>query len=99
MTCCGRSHQWPPGGGGTGPARSPPTALATVVDGGTPAVFRMLPGDPHPFGWIRVQFNAALCRSWFGPGPWDRMARVWARRHPLGRAEPEAAEVAAQTLP
>ena len=78
---------------------APLPALATVVDGGTPAVFRMLPGDPHPFGWIRVQFNAALCRSWFGPGPWDRMARVWARRHPLGRAEPEAAEVAAQTLP
>jgi len=55
---------------------APLPALATVVDGGTPAVFRMLPGDPHPFGWIRVQFNAALCRSWFGPGPWDRMARV-----------------------
>ena len=78
---------------------APLPALATVVDGSTPAVFRMLPGDPHPFGWIRVQFNAALCRSWFGPGPWDVLARVWARRHPRERADPEAAEVAAQTLP
>jgi hypothetical protein len=78
---------------------APLPALATVVDGTTPAVFRMLPADPHPFGWVRVQFNATLCRSWFGPGPWDRMARVWARRHPLERADPEAAEVARQSLP
>ena len=45
---------------------APLPALANVVDGRTAAVFRVIPGDPHPFPWIRVQFNAALCRSWFG---------------------------------
>ncbi|HST64027.1 MAG TPA: hypothetical protein VLM05_02465 [Mycobacteriales bacterium] len=77
---------------------APLPALATVVDGSTPEVFRMFAGDPHPFGWIRVQFNAALCRSWFGAGPWDRIARVWARRHPAGAGDPEAVEVATQTM-
>jgi hypothetical protein len=77
---------------------APLPALATVVDGSTPEVFRMLAGDPHPFGWIRVQFNAALCRSWYGPGPWDQVARVWARRHPRGAGDPEAVEVATQTM-
>jgi hypothetical protein len=78
---------------------APLPALATVLDGSTPAVFRMLSGDPHPFGWIRLQFNVALCRSWLGRGPWDRMARVWAHRHPLERGDPEAVLVARQSLP
>lgn len=59
----------------------PVFALANVVDGTTHQVFRMRPGDPHPFPWIRVMFNVALCRSWFGPGPWDRLGDAWARRH------------------
>jgi hypothetical protein len=78
---------------------APLPALATVVDGTAAAVFRMPPGDPHPFGWLRVQFNVALCRLWFGAGPWDRMARVWAARHPLDRAAPVAAEVARASMP
>jgi hypothetical protein len=78
---------------------APLPALATVVDGTTAAVFRMPLGDPHPFGWLRVQFNAALCRSWFGAGPWDRLARVWAARHPIDRGPAGAAEVARASVP
>ena len=78
---------------------APVPALATVVDGTTAAVLRMPLGDPHPFGWLRVQFNAALCRSWYGPGPWDDLAQVWARRHPLDGGSPLAAEVARASLP
>jgi hypothetical protein len=78
---------------------APLPALACVVDGTTAAVLRMPLGDPHPFGWLRVWFNAALCRSWYGPGPWDRYPRVWARRHPLERADPYTAEVARASLP
>ena len=73
---------------------APLPALANVVDGRTAAVFRVIPGDPHPFPWIRVQFNAALCRSWFGPGPWDRVAQAWRGRHDLARAPREGAELA-----
>ena len=52
----------------------------------TAAVFRVIPGDPHPFPWIRVMFNAALCRSWFGRGPWDRVAAAVARAARPGAA-------------
>lgn len=65
---------------------APLPALATVVDGPTSKVFRMPLGDPHPFGWVRVLFNAGLCRSWFGPGPWDGIARTWMLRHPVEKA-------------
>jgi hypothetical protein len=78
---------------------APLPALATVVDGTTAAVLRVALGDPHPFGWLRVQLNAALCRSWYGPGPWDDLAQVWARRHPLDGGSPLAAEVARASLP
>ncbi|WP_308113832.1 hypothetical protein [Arthrobacter sp. ISL-30] len=65
---------------------APLPGLATVVDGSTSKVFRMPIGDPHPFGWVRVLFNVGLCRSWFGPGPWDNIARTWMLRHPLDKA-------------
>ena len=73
---------------------APVFALANVVDGTTAEVFRIRYGDPHPFGWIRVLFNVALCRSWFGPGPWDDVAQAWGQRHPAARADPEARLVA-----
>jgi hypothetical protein len=60
---------------------SPVPALANVVDGETEAVLRIIPGDPHPMPLVRVLLNAALCRAWFGPGPWDALARVWVGRH------------------
>lgn len=63
---------------------APVPALANVVDGTSSAVYRLLFGDPHPFPWIRVMFNIALCRSWYGPehGPWDDLGRAWWERHP-----------------
>ena len=73
---------------------APVFALSTVVDGTTAEVFRIRYGDPHPFGWIRVMFNAALCRSWYGAGPWDDVANAWRQRHPMGAADAEAREVA-----
>ncbi|MGY1639397.1 hypothetical protein ACI78V_22350 [Geodermatophilus sp. SYSU D00742] len=71
----------------------PVSALANVVDGPTESVYRIRLGDPHPFAWIRVQFNVALCRRWFGPGPWDDVGAAWARRHPVAAAGPAAAAV------
>ena len=65
---------------------APLAPLANVVDGTTSAVYRLIPSDPHPFPWIRVMFNAALCRSWFGAGPWDGLAAAWAHRHPPANA-------------
>lgn len=78
---------------------APVPALATVVDGPTRAVFRMPLGDPHPFAWLRVRFNVALCRDWFGAGPWDALDAVWEARHPLREAPGPAAEVARISVP
>jgi hypothetical protein len=77
---------------------APLVALANVVDGTTSAVYRLLPGDPHPFPLVRVVFNAALCRSWFGPGPWDTVAEAWLERHPPTAAGRESGAIATATL-
>ncbi|MFD4351473.1 hypothetical protein ACFWPX_02885 [Nocardia sp. NPDC058518] len=77
---------------------APVPALATVVDGPSRAVFRMPIGDPHPISALRVQFNAALCRSWFGTGPWDDLARRWMDRHPLEHAAPDVRAVVGASM-
>jgi hypothetical protein len=73
---------------------APVFALANVVDGPTPEVFHIRLGDPHPFAWVRVMFNVALCRSWFGNGPWDDVGQAWWHRHPPQSAPAQAREVA-----
>ena len=78
---------------------APVPALATVVDGPARAVFRMPIGDPHPIAILRVLFNAALCKSWFGPGPWDALAERWLSRYPVAHAPSDAASVIQASLP
>jgi hypothetical protein len=74
-------------------------ALANVVDGTTAAVYRRVPGDPHPYPLLRVLFNAALARAWYGSGgPWDIVARSWAMRHRPDRAPGEIGELTRHSL-
>lgn len=61
---------------------APVAALSNVVDGPTAAVYRIRAGDPHPYPFIRVLLNVALCRGWYGAGPWDDVAAAWLHRHP-----------------
>jgi hypothetical protein len=77
---------------------SPLPALSNVVDGSTKQVFRIVPGDPHPSPWVRVQFNAALCRSWFGPGPWDAISTSWRDRHVHGELKSDDARLAVLSM-
>ncbi|MEV0343879.1 hypothetical protein AB0H49_33200 [Nocardia sp. NPDC050713] len=78
---------------------APVPALATVVDGASHQVFRMMPGDPHPVSALRVQFNVALCRAWFGAGTWDSLGQRWLARHPLARASSEVRAIISASLP
>lgn len=78
---------------------APVPALATVVDGPSTTAFRMRFGDPHPIAALRVQLNVALCRSWFGPGPWDDLGTRWLNRHPLSAAPENVAEILAVSMP
>lgn len=77
---------------------APVVALANVVDGPSSAVYRLRPGDPHPFPLIRVAFNIACCRSWYGAGPWDEVAAAWAARHPVTRAGRDVAAITRVSL-
>ena len=61
-------------------------------------MFRIRFGDPHPFPFLRVMFNAELCRSWFGAGPWDDVAAVWRQRHPLAHADGDVAALTRASL-
>ncbi|MGW5723568.1 hypothetical protein ACWEVP_45885 [Amycolatopsis sp. NPDC003865] len=78
---------------------APVAALANVVDGPTPAVYRDRFGDPHPFPFLRVLFNVELCRRWFGAGPWDDLAAAWQHRHPVDRASGDTGALARASLP
>jgi hypothetical protein len=78
---------------------APVPALATVVDGPARAVFRMPIGDRHPVAMLRVQFNVALCRSWFGAGPWDALGARWLARYPLKQAPSDVAAVIRESMP
>jgi hypothetical protein len=73
---------------------APVPALANVVDGATDEVYGYQPLDPHPFPWVRVMLNVALCRGWYGAGSWDDLAATWMRRHRLDRAPPDVAALA-----
>ncbi len=64
-------------------------ALHDVVAGTPGAVFRQLPGDPHPLPALRVLLNIQLCQRWFGAGPWDEMSSAWRSAYPL-RSVPAA---------
>lgn len=61
-------------------------ALHDVLAGQVAQVFRHIPGDPHPIGYLRVLLGAEMCRHFYGPGPWDEMASAWVYQHPLERA-------------
>jgi hypothetical protein len=61
-------------------------ALHDVVDGGSSAVFRYTPGDPHPISYVRVLLGVEMCRQFFGEGPWDDLSRSWSQLYPLENA-------------
>jgi hypothetical protein len=77
---------------------APVAALANVVDGTTAAVYRIRFGDPHPFAFIRVLCNVALCRSWYGNGPWDDVATAWTQRHSPDSVKGDAGALARASL-
>jgi hypothetical protein len=68
-------------------------ALRDVVAGRDVMVYQILPGDPHPCGWIRVLLNVEFCRRSFGMGPWDRLAEVWLADYPLEKAPADIKQI------
>lgn len=61
-------------------------ALHDVLAGDLSMVFRYTPGDPHPVSYIRVLLGVEMCRYFYGPGPWDKLALSWTALHPANSA-------------
>ena len=65
-------------------------ALHDVLAGTDDTVFRFLPGDPHPTGYIRVLLGIEMCRQFYGDGPWDDLGLAWRALYPLEAAPDES---------
>jgi hypothetical protein len=64
-------------------------ALHDVLAGETASIFRHVPGDPHPICYLRVLLGVEACRYFYGPGPWDGLARSWMVLHAPRHAPPD----------
>ncbi len=62
------------------------SALHDVLAGEPELVFQHLEGGPHPTGYLRLRLGTAMCRQWYGAGPWDELEAVWTQRYPLDEA-------------
>lgn len=74
-------------------------ALHDVLAGEPSQVFRYMPGDPHPVGYLRVLLGVEMCRAFYGSGPWDDLGAAWAYELPLGRAHGHVEQLIRESLP
>ncbi len=74
-------------------------ALHDVLAGDLPAVFRLVPGDPHPVSYLRVLLGVEMCRYFYGNGPWDNLALSWMALHPTSQAPPDARSLLEDSRP
>jgi len=73
--------------------------LCDVVSGNSDFIFRYQPLDPHPINYLRVLLGTAMCRYYYGEGPWDQLERVWKRKYNIQDAPIEVQELIWQSLP
>ncbi len=50
-------------------------------------MFRVRPGDPHPFPWIRVKLSLAFGKALYPHAQWERFEKLWARMYPLDKLD------------
>jgi hypothetical protein len=61
-------------------------ALHDVVAAEPEFVFQLVPGDPHPMSYLRVDLGVEMCRLAWGAGPWDELRESWHELYPIERA-------------
>ena len=74
-------------------------ALHDVLAGEPEAVLHVQPLDPHPTGYLRVLLGHAMCRRFFGAGPWDVLAQAWTQLYRLADADEVSAPLLAASVP
>lgn len=75
------------------------TALHDVLAGEISSVFRLLIGDPHPMGYLRVLLGVEMCAQFFGTGPWNGLANAWKQCYPVCNAPSDVREVLENSMP
>lgn len=76
--------------------------LHDVVAGESSTVHTSPGGDPHPAAYLRVLLGTAMCREWYGAGPWDAMEVAWRSSYPTVHAPADwrpALEASERVLP
>jgi hypothetical protein len=74
-------------------------ALHDVVAGEAEFVFQVIPGDPHPMSFLRVELGIEMCRLAWGAGPWDALRASWRELYPIDAAPPLARGLVAASRP
>jgi hypothetical protein len=74
-------------------------ALHDVLAGETSFVFQFTTGDPHPICYLRVLLGIEMCRSFYGPGPWETLAAAWTAGYPVAAANPRTQRLLQASIP
>jgi hypothetical protein len=74
-------------------------ALHDVLAGERGFVFQMVPRDPHPMSFLRVELGIQMCRLAWGDGPWDDLEAAWREAYPLESASTTVQALAAASMP
>ena len=51
--------------------------------------FRIVPDDPHPSPWIRVQLSCAIGNALYPDPQWRRIAALWSQFYPTETLRPD----------
>jgi hypothetical protein len=61
-------------------------ALHDVLAGEPEFVFQVIPGDPHPMSFLRLELGIEMCRLAWGAGSWDDLCASWRALYPIEAA-------------
>lgn len=58
-------------------------------------VFKYVPGDPHPFPYVRVKICCMLGQALFPDRQWQELLDLWNRQYPVSKMNPDSRAVIA----
>jgi hypothetical protein len=73
--------------------------LYEVVAGSALRIARIIPGDPHPAGIIRLMLGISACKIAYGRGPWDDLDKILSILYPISAGGAEASKVITDSIP
>lgn len=56
-------------------------------------IFRVNPGDPHPFPWIRVIISIHIGKAVYPQANWDQLINCWHKMYPLSNIKKSTLQI------